>query len=67
MGSGRFDSVAPLQEQYKWLFAVTSNNFFFLYGFSCSGNWDPEVEHMNLAHILSHEHTHFTTHTDSQQ
>ena len=32
-----------------------------------SENWDPEVEQMNLAHILSHEYAHFTTHTDSQQ
>ena len=41
------------------------NYFFFLYGFSYSGNWDPEVEHMNLAHILSHEQAHFTTHRQS--
>ena len=39
----------------------------FSYGLSCSGNYDPEVEHMNLAHILSHEHAHFMTHTNSQQ
>ena len=36
----------------------------FFYGFSCSGNWDPEVEHMNLAHILSLKHAQFRTDTN---
>ena len=46
---------------------TVEDTVFFLYGFSCSGYWDSEVEHINLFNIISHEHTHSTTHTDSQQ
>ena len=39
-------------------------NFSVFMGLSCSGNWDPEVEHINSAYILSQEHA-YERHTQT--
>ena len=37
-----------------------SNTFYFIFqlGISYSSNWDPNVYHMNSAHVLCHKHAH---------